>query len=90
VRMARTCGKKGCRCARGAKHVSLYLAIRAGGRRKMVYVPPPWEGRVQQWVRNYQEVSGLMKKLSDRALAELEQGKLQERRAAGRGGALRG
>ena len=28
VTMARTCGKKGCKCAQGERHVSLYLASR--------------------------------------------------------------
>ena len=43
VTMARSCGKKGCRCARGEKHVSLYLAARVGKTRKMLYVPPELE-----------------------------------------------
>jgi hypothetical protein len=28
VSMARRCGKRGCRCAQGEKHVSLYLSIK--------------------------------------------------------------
>jgi hypothetical protein len=28
VSMARTCGKAGCHCQQGKKHVSLYLAVR--------------------------------------------------------------
>ena len=85
VRMARTCGSKSCRCTRGYKHVSLYLAIRAGDRRKMVYVPPEWEENVRQWVKNYQEVSALMKKLSQSGLAQMEQWKKQRREERLRG-----
>ena len=77
VRMARTCGSKRCRCTRGEKHVSLYLSIRADGKRKMVYVPPQWEEKVRQAVKNYREVKSLMEKLSRSGLAELEQGKNQ-------------
>ena len=33
VEMARTCGKTGCRCQQGQKHVSLYLAVRRGRQR---------------------------------------------------------
>ena len=79
VHMARTCGNKRCRCMRGYKHVSLYLAIRVGEKRKMVYVPPEWEGHVRQWVKNYQEVSALMQKLSQSGLARLDEGKKQRR-----------
>ena len=43
VRMRRTCGKKGCPCQQGEKHASLYLAVRSGGRRAMIYVPPALE-----------------------------------------------
>ena len=39
VTMQRTCGKLGCKCNRGELHPGLYLALRVGGRRKMVHVP---------------------------------------------------
>jgi len=39
VTMSRRCGKMGCRCQEGQRHVSLYLAARVGKKRKMLYVP---------------------------------------------------
>jgi len=60
VRMKRTCGKKNCRCGRGEKHPALYLAIRSGSRRTMIYVPPALEEMVRRWVQTGQEVDGLV------------------------------
>ena len=37
--MRHTCGKAGCRCARGEKHGSWYLAYSEGGRKRMVFIP---------------------------------------------------
>ncbi len=63
VTMSRTCGKSSCKCAKGEKHVSLYLAVRVGKVRKMIYVPPEWEEDVRAWVSNYREVAGLLDKI---------------------------
>lgn len=71
VRMRRTCGKPGCHCARGEKHVSLYLAIRVGARRKMIYVPPDLEPRVRDWVQSSQEIDRLLQIVSQSCLEQL-------------------
>lgn len=70
VSMARTCGKVGCRCQQGEKHVSLYLAVRLNNRRKMVYVPPAMESTVRGWVENAQEVDRLLDFVSQQCLAD--------------------
>jgi hypothetical protein len=66
VRMARTCGKAGCHCADGPKHrhVSLYLAIRDRGKRRMVCIPKDMEQDVSEWVDTYKEMSQLMDTIS--------------------------
>jgi len=56
VTMARTCGNPRCKCSRGEKHVSLYLAIRDGDKRKMIYVPARWEQTIRSWVEAYQQI----------------------------------
>jgi len=56
----RVCGKPTCKCARGAKHESLYLIIREGGRRRHVFIPRDWEGVVRQWAADYRRAKGLM------------------------------
>ena len=59
VSMARTCGKAGCRCRQGEKHVSLYLSAKVDGRRRMVYIPPELEDEVRARVAAYREVERL-------------------------------
>jgi len=68
VTMARTCGNPRCKCARGEKHVSLYLSIRVKGRRKMIYVPSDWEATIRYWVGSCQEVDGLVDQVSQACL----------------------
>ena len=64
VTLKRKCGKKGCKCEKGEKHVSLCLSILVEGKRKMVHVPRDWEERIKKWVGNYKEAQDLMHQVS--------------------------
>ncbi len=68
VSMARSCGKKNCRCAKGEKHVSLYLSTRVGKSRKMIYVPPELERQARALVENFRTVEELLEKMSQASL----------------------
>ena len=68
VSMARRCGKKTCKCARGEKHVSLYLAARVGKTRKMIYIPPDLEKAAGRLVENSQAVQALLDEMSQAQL----------------------
>ncbi len=68
VSMARSCGKKNCRCAKGEKHVSLYLSTRVGKSRKMIYVPPELEREARTLVENLRAVEELIEKMSQASL----------------------
>ena len=81
VQMARRCGKPGCHCRSGDKHVSLYLAIRAGSRRALIYLPPALEEQARRAVQNWQDVDGLLEIVSQATLERLLQEK-QQRTAA--------
>ena len=83
VRLLR-CGKPGCHCARGEKHVSLYLAIRVGARRKMIYVPPDLEPRVRDWVQSSQEIDRLLEIVSQSCLEQLLRDKQAPRARRGK------
>jgi hypothetical protein len=65
VSMARRCGKKGCRCAQGEKHVSLYLSIKIEGKRRLVYIPPELEEEVRPQVGAYREAEQLTRVVSE-------------------------
>ncbi len=81
VTMSRTCGKAGCKCAKGQKHVSLYLAVRVGKARKMVYIPPEWEEDIRAWVGNYREAAELLDKILQGYLERFLSGKKEGRSA---------
>ena len=68
VSMARACGKKNCKCAKGQKHVSLYLSTRVGKERKMIYVPSELERQARTLVENFRTVEELIEKMSQASL----------------------
>jgi Cys-tRNA synthase (O-phospho-L-seryl-tRNA:Cys-tRNA synthase) len=62
--MRRVCGKPNCRCTKGHKHESLYVARRRGGRQYMKCVPKAKEAQVKAWVQRYREVKETVDALS--------------------------
>jgi hypothetical protein len=84
--VARTCGKAGCRCLKGAKHVSLYLVVRQNNSAKMIYVPRALENTVRDWVENAREVKKMLDVVYQHGLAEFlrrKEAHFAERKAAG-------
>jgi len=79
VSMARACGKKGCKCATGEKHVSLYLATRVGKTRKMLYVPPELEDLARALVDNVRKAEELIEEMSQASLERFAQQKAQRK-----------
>ena len=88
VTMARSCGKQGCKCARGEKHVSLYLSARVEGKRKMIYVPRSMEEVVRAWVETYREVERQIELLSESCMERVlkEQKSRREHKTGGKRG----
>lgn len=90
VKMSRKCGKQGCKCNRGEKHVSPYLSTSFDGKRKMIYIPPELEETVAEWVGAYQETKKLIDEISraslDRLIKEKERlGEEKKEKGAGKG-----
>lgn len=79
VKMARTCGKANCKCARGEKHVSWYLATRHKGVRKMIFIPQPWEKDVFEWVNSYKEITKQIDIISQQCLERFTTSSKEER-----------
>ena len=75
VTSGRTCGKPGCKCAKGQKHLSSYLSVRHKGKRQMICVPKQWEKRIRTSVKTYKDVMELMDIVSDFSLDCLIQSK---------------
>ena len=74
VEMRRRCGKAACACATdpARRHRSLYLGLSVRGRRRMLYIPPVWEGRVRQWTGRYGEVREVLERISQESVRRLE------------------
>jgi len=82
VSMARRCGKAGCRCEQGEKHVSLYLSVKIEGKRRMVYIPAHLEEEVCRCVETYREVERLTQMVSEACVNRVLERK-QERKNNG-------
>lgn len=70
-----TCGKAHCRCARGARHNSLYLVQSQAGKLRQLGVPKAWQQRVRQAVNDYRRMQKLIEEVS-----KLEWKRLQGRK----------
>lgn len=79
VKMARVCGKDGCKCTKGEKHVSWYLATEHEKKRKMIYIPAEMEKEVQAWGKTCKEIRRLMKEISNNYLKILMESKKRKR-----------
>lgn len=77
VEMARLCGKPGCRCRQGQKHVSLYLAVRRGTKRSLIYIPAALEDTVRQWIQTGRDLDEAIDFVSQQCLEQLLQQKDQ-------------
>jgi len=74
VEMHRRCGKRSCRCHHdpAGRHRSLYLGLSLNGKRRMVYIPAAWEGRVRQWATRYSRARELLEQISRQCLERLQ------------------
>lgn len=66
VKIARLCGNKNCKCARGEKHISEYLTYRHKHKKKTatIYIPIGIIEEVREWAREYKRLQGIMEEIS--------------------------
>lgn len=84
VRIAKHCGRQGCRCQRGEKHVGQYLTFKVSGKTRTVYVPLDLVEDVRQWIAEGRRLKLLMKETSALAVALVATHVTERRRKAGR------
>jgi hypothetical protein len=61
------CGKKNCKCAKGEKHISLYIQknVKGKGKTKKTFIPKHrWED-VKEMSNRYKEILTLLDEVSD-------------------------
>ena len=65
VRIAKHCGRSGCHCQRGEKHVGWYLTRAVQGKTQTTYVPQEILEEVQGWIHEHRRLKKLMAELSE-------------------------
>ena len=82
VQIAKHCGRPGCHCQRGEKHIGHYLTFKEAGKTRTVYVPQDLVEEVRQWIAETKRLKGLMREISALAVARVA-GHVQARRRRG-------
>lgn len=75
VEAARTCGKKGCRCARGEPHTAFYLSRRVEGKTRLEHVSRDHVKWVRRWRTEHERLLALVEDLTTALLEELRESK---------------
>ena len=65
VRIAKHCGRPGCHCQEGEKHVGWYLTRAVNGKTQTTYVPQELLEDVQGWTQEYRRLKKLIAEISD-------------------------
>ncbi|MBM4038165.1 MAG: hypothetical protein FJ290_06580 [Planctomycetes bacterium] len=71
VQSARRCGRYGCKCNRGERHVRTQITFKDRGKTRSIYVPADLVGEVRQWAAEGRRLQGLLKECSQLAVALL-------------------
>ncbi len=86
VRIAKHCGRGGCHCQHGAKHVGHYLTFKQQGKTHTVYVPRDLLPEVKAWIAEHRRLRRLSQEISALSLAQVRTHVRARRRAASRSG----
>ena len=65
VRIAKHCGREGCHCQKGEKHVGWYLTRRVNGKTQTTYVPQEMLEDIQGWIQEHRRLKKLMAEISE-------------------------
>ena len=84
VQIAKHCGRPGCHCQTGEKHVGNYLTFKEAGKTRTVYVPQDLLGEVRQWIAETKRLKALIQEISALAVAQVAGHVQAKRRRAGR------
>ncbi len=76
VTSRRKCGKETCRCrkTKNGGHISSYLSVRIGKKRKMIFIPKTRVEKVREWTKTYQEINEQLVKISERCVEKIRKG----------------
>lgn len=84
VRIARRCGKAGCHCETGDKHVGYYLTRAVAGKTRTVYVPGNLVEEVRSWIEEHKRLKKLGREITELAIALIRWDVRERKRRRGR------
>lgn len=84
VTIAKTCGRAGCRCERGEKHLGHYLTFKEDGKTRTVYVPQELVKEVESWVEEHRRLRKLSQEITQLSVALIRTHVTARKRKAGR------
>jgi len=84
VEIAKHCGRAGCHCQSGPKHVGHYLTFKVEGKTRTVYVPQDLLKEVQAWIQEHKRLKQLGQEISQLSIARVLGHVQERRRRAGR------
>jgi len=65
VQIAKHCGRAGCHCQTGEKHVGWYLTRSVRGKTQTTYVPLDMVEEVRAWIAQHRKLKKLIAEISD-------------------------
>ena len=84
VQIAKQCGRSGCHCQHGEKHVGTYLTFKEQGKTRTVYVPLELRKEVARWIAEHRRLKQVMQELSALSVARVRTHVTNRERRAGR------
>jgi hypothetical protein len=84
VQIAKHCGRAGCHCQRGTKHLGHYLTYKQRGKTHTVYVPKELLPEVQSWIAEHRRLRRLSQEITALSLARIRSHVTARRLRAGR------
>jgi hypothetical protein len=84
VQIAKHCGRPGCHCQTGEKHVGHYLTFKVAGKTKTVYVPQDLVEEVGTWVQEHKRLRKLVQEISRLSVERIKGHVLDRQRRRGR------
>ena len=84
VRIAKHCGRPGCHCQTGEKHLGWYLTRRHQGRTQTTYVPVDMVEEVRSWIEAHRKLKQLISEISDLNRALVRTHVAAKKRSTGR------
>jgi hypothetical protein len=84
VEIAKHCGREGCHCQTGPKHVGYYLTLKVAGKTKTVYVPLDLLEEVRAWILEHKRLKQLASEITQLSIARVRGYVQDQKRKQGR------